>query len=52
MKLPESVKPTYGFVTKDREYAKEFTGGVNESSYNLIEEEGPRKGEKYQLIRL
>ncbi len=38
--------------TKDREYAKEFTGGVNESSYNLIEEEGPRKGEKYQLIRL
>ena len=27
-------------------------GGQNESSYNLIEEEGPRKGERYQLVRL
>lgn len=38
--------------TKNREVATEFTGGANESSYNLIEEEGPRKGERYQLVRL
>ena len=38
--------------TKNRELAQEFTGGANESSYNLIEEEGPRKGERYQLVRL
>ena len=29
-----------------------FFGGMNVSSYNLIEESGPRKGEKYQLVRL
>ena len=38
--------------TKNRELAQEFTGGANESSYNLIEEDGPRKGERYQLVRL
>jgi adenine-specific DNA-methyltransferase len=38
--------------TKNREVAQEFTGGANESSYNLIEENGPRKGERYQLVRL
>ena len=38
--------------TKNRELAQEFTGGANESSYNLIEEDGPRKGEQYQLVRL
>lgn len=38
--------------TKKRLFAQEFTGGANEKSYNLIEEEGPRKGEKYQLVRL
>lgn len=38
--------------TKNREVAQEFTGGANESSYNLIEEDGPRKGERYQLVRL
>ena len=38
--------------TKNREYATEFTGGANYDAYNLIEEEGPRKGERYQLVRL
>ena len=38
--------------TKCREYAEGFTGGVNESAYNLIENSGPRKGERYQLVRL
>lgn len=38
--------------TKDRDSAVEFTGGANIESYNLIEEDGPRKGEKYQLVRL
>jgi len=38
--------------TKNRELAQEFTGGANESSYNLIEEDGPRQGERYQLVRL
>ena len=38
--------------TKNRSLAVEFTGGANVESYNLIEEEGPRKGERYQLVRL
>ena len=38
--------------TKNRSLAVEFTGGANIESYNLIEEEGPRKGERYQLVRL
>ena len=37
---------------KNKEFANSFTGGANESSYNLIEESGPRKGERYQLVRL
>ena len=38
--------------TKERNVAQSFTGGANIDAYNLIEEEGPRKGEKYQLVRL
>ena len=38
--------------TKNRALASGFTGGANEDSYNMIEEDGPRKGEKYQLVRL
>ena len=37
---------------KNKEFANSFTGGANESSYNLIEESGSRKGERYQLVRL
>ena len=29
-----------------------FLGGINYDAYNMIEEEGPRKGERYQLVRL
>lgn len=32
--------------------AETFFGGVNYNAYNIIENEGPRKGEKYQLVRL
>lgn len=38
--------------TKNKLACPAFFGGMNESSYNLIETEGPRKGEKYQLVRL
>ena len=47
--------PNFDYIltyTKNREFATEFTGGANYDSYNLIEEEGPRKGERYQLVRL
>lgn len=47
--------PNFDYIltyTKNRDAAIEFTGGANIDSYNLIEEEGPRKGEKYQLVRL
>jgi len=29
-----------------------FFGGINYSAYNLVEDEGDRKGERYQLVRL
>ena len=38
--------------TKNRQIAEGFTGGANTRAYNLIEEKGERKGEKYQLVRL
>jgi adenine-specific DNA-methyltransferase len=47
--------PNFDYIltyTKNRFMAQEFTGGANEDSYNLIETDGPRKGEKYQLVRL
>jgi adenine-specific DNA-methyltransferase len=37
---------------KSREFCVPFFGGINYSNYNEIETEGPRKGEKYQLVRL
>ena len=47
--------PNFDYVltyTKDISEADGFLGGINYDSYNLTEEEGPRKGEKYQLVRL
>lgn len=47
--------PNFDYIltyTKNRFMAQEFTGGANEESYNLTETDGPRKGEKYQLVRL
>lgn len=38
--------------SKNRLFCPPFLGGLNASSYNLIEEDGPRKGERYQLVRL
>lgn len=47
--------PNFDYIltfVKNIHSAIPFTGGANVESYNLIEEEGPRKGEKYQLVRL
>lgn len=47
--------PNFDYIltyTKNRNLATEFTGGANYDSYNLIEDAGPRKGERYQLVRL
>jgi len=38
--------------TKNIALAEEFFGGANISAYNLSDDDGPRKGEKYQLVRL
>jgi adenine-specific DNA-methyltransferase len=47
--------PNFDYIitcVKNRNLAVEFTGGANETSYNLVEDQGPRKGERYQLVRL
>lgn len=47
--------PNFDFIltyVKSVLSAEEFLGGINISAYNLIETDGPRKGEKYQLVRL
>lgn len=47
--------PNFDYVlsyVKNVDSADEFFGGVNYEAYNLIEQDGPRKGEKYQLVRL
>lgn len=38
--------------TKNKNICPSFLGGMNEKSYNKIEMDGPRKGERYQLVRL
>lgn len=38
--------------TKNRNMAEPFMGEANTAAYNLVDEEGPRAGEKYQLVRL
>lgn len=38
--------------TKNKNMCPSFFGGINYASYNQIEEDGPRKGERYQLVRL
>lgn len=37
---------------KNKTACAPFFGGINYNAYNLIEEEGNRKGERYQLVRL
>lgn len=47
--------PNFDYIltfAKNIDSSHPFTGGANIDAYNLVEEEGPRKGEKYQLVRL
>jgi len=47
--------PNFDYVLtycKCREFCVPFFGGINYDNYTEIETEGPRKGEKYQLVRL
>ena len=37
---------------KNKERCRVFFGGVNYDAYDQVETEGPRAGEKYQLVRL
>lgn len=47
--------PNFDYIltyTKNIDAGEGFLGGINYESYNLTDENGPRKGEKYQLVRL
>lgn len=47
--------PNFDYIltyVKNIELAETFFGGANLEAYDQIETEGPRKGEKYQLVRL
>lgn len=47
--------PNFDYIltyARDRTATVPFLGGINVAAYNQIETEGPRKGEKYQLVRL
>lgn len=47
--------PNFDYVltyTKNRSSAVPFFGGVNFEAYDQVDDDGPRKGEKYQLVRL
>lgn len=37
---------------KNKDVTVPFLGEANTAAYNLVDEEGPRAGEKYQLVRL
>lgn len=47
--------PNFDYIltyAKNKEFCEVFFGGVNVSAYKHVDENGPRKGEKYQLVRL
>lgn len=47
--------PNFDYIltyAKNKEFCEVFFGGVNVSAYKHVDEDGPRKGEKYQLVRL
>lgn len=47
--------PNFDYIltyTKNINMCPSFFGGINYKSYNQIEDKGPRKGERYQLVRL
>lgn len=47
--------PNFDYVltyARNIDLAEPFFGGVNEGAYDQVETDGPRKGERYQLVRL
>lgn len=47
--------PNFDYIltyAKSKDYCDVFFGGVNYSAYNLVDDNGPRAGEYYQLVRL
>ena len=47
--------PNFDYIltyAKNKTLCPSFFGGINYSAYNQIETAGPRKGERYQLVRL
>ena len=51
----EHWAPNFDYIVtyaKDKETASPFSGGANIDAYDQIESDGPRKGERYQLVRL
>src|SRR5690606_39072888 len=47
--------PNFDYVltySRNKEKCRSFFGGVNYKAYDQVESDGPRKGEKYQLVRL
>ncbi|MBD8915912.1 MAG: site-specific DNA-methyltransferase [Pseudobutyrivibrio sp.] len=47
--------PNFDYIltyAKNINMCPSFFGGINYKSYNQIEDKGPRKGERYQLVRL
>ena len=47
--------PNFDYVltyAKDKSSCPPFSGGANTEAYDMVESQGPRKGERYQLVRL
>ncbi len=47
--------PNFDYVltyARNKDFCPGFFGGVNYDAYNQVDTEGPRAGEKYQLVRL
>lgn len=47
--------PNYDYLltyAKDKAACPPFSGGANTDAYDMIETDGPKKGERYQLVRL
>lgn len=51
----EYWSPNFDYIltyAKNISNTKSFTGGINTAAYDLVDSNGPRAGEKYQLLRL
>ena len=47
--------PNFDYIVtyaKDKSFTTPFSGGANVAAYDQIETDGPRKGERFQLVRL